>query len=46
MIYGLRALLALLVVYVALGQVTFRLEKKNNRDFVAGVLARAAKGVK
>lgn len=47
MIYGLRILLALLVVYATFAAVTkFRLEKKNDREFVAGILARAQKGLK
>lgn len=47
MIYGLRILLALLVIYATFAAVTkFRLEKKNDREFVAGILARAQKGLK
>lgn len=46
MIYAAKLLIALLVVYTALAAVTkFRLEKKNDREFVAGLLARAQKGL-
>lgn len=45
MIYGLKALIALLVVYTAFASVKFRLEKKSDREFVSGILARAQKGL-
>jgi len=46
MIYAAKLLIALLVVYTALAAVSkFRLEKKNDREFVAGLLARAQKGL-
>jgi hypothetical protein len=41
-----KLLIALLVVCVALGAVKFQLQKKSDREFVAGILARAQKGQK
>jgi len=46
MIYALKTLFAFLLVAHAVALVRFQLEKKNDRDFVSGILARAAKGLK
>lgn len=46
MIYAAKILIVLLVVCTALAAVTkFPLEKKSDREFVAGLLARAQKGL-
>ncbi len=47
MIYSVKAFFfALFLVAVAGGVVRFPLQKKDDREFVAGILARAAKGMK
>ncbi len=46
MIYGLRFLFALLFIASVASIINFPLEKKSNREFVAGILSRAAKGKK
>jgi hypothetical protein len=46
MIYAFKALIQLLLVVSVLSVITFPLQKKPDREFVAGLLARAAKGQK
>lgn len=46
MIYAFKALIMLLIVVAVASIVTFPLQKKSDREFVAGILARAAKGQK
>jgi hypothetical protein len=47
MIYAVKALFfALFLVSAQAGVISFPLEKKPDREFVAGILARAAKGMK
>ncbi len=46
MIYALKVFIQLLFVVAVASVVNFPLQKKSDREFVAGILARAAKGKK
>lgn len=46
MIYGIKAFFALIAIVMVSAIVKFPMEKIDNRQFVAGILARAAKGIK
>ena len=46
MIYGIKAFFALIAIVMVSAIVKFPMEKIDNRQFVAAIRARAAKGIK